>query len=557
MAGVRDELEALLTEAVRRAQEGGVVPPVAAPPPQLERPQRPEHGDYASSLALRLARAAGRGANPQALARAIVDHLPAHPAVGAVEIAGPGFINVRLAEPWLASQVDAIIAAGERFGDQDLGRGRRVQVEFVSANPTGPIHVGNGRGAVFGSTIAAVLRAAGYRVETEYYVNDGGSQIALFTATLYAHYQRLCGREAEPPAEGYAGEYMRELAARIHAEQGAQLLAPPGASPPDEIGLRGVRTLVDQIRSDLAELRVRYDSWYSERSLYAPEGRYEQAMRLLHERGYVTEREGATWLASTQLGEDKDNVLVRRDGSPTYFAADIAYHYDKFLVRGFDTVVDIWGADHQGHVSRMRAAVDALGVDPERLRVLIYQLVTLKRGQEVVRLSKRAGDIITLREVLDEVGADACRFFFLSRSMDSQMDFDLELAKRQSNENPVYYVQYAHARIAGILRTAAERGATPDRGDVQLLRHPAELALVREMLTLPELVERVTQTLEPHLLPHYAMELATAFHAFYTECRVVSEDAALSSARLRLTLAARIALARVLGLMGMSAPERM
>ena len=323
--------------------------------------------------------------------------------------------------------------------------------------------------------------------------------------------------------------------------------------------LRGVDLIVERIQQDLLALGVRYDVWYRERSVYENENVYDRAMQALRDKGYLVEKEGALWFASTELGEDKDNVVIRSTGRPTYFASDIAYHYDKFVVRGFERVIDVWGADHQGHVSRMKAAVEALGVKPSRLDILIYQLVSFRRGEDVVRLSTRAGNIVLIRDVVDEVGADAARFFFLSRSADSQMEFDLELAKRQSAENPVYYVQYAHARIAGILAKAEERGVSFAGADVALLTHPAELELVREMLQLPELVHLMAKNLEPHHLPHYAQELATSFHAFYTECRVMGEDVTpdVTKARLQLCLAAKITLARALTLMGMTAPDRM
>ncbi|HLZ73266.1 MAG TPA: arginine--tRNA ligase, partial [Dehalococcoidia bacterium] len=332
--------------------------------------------------------------------------------------------------------------------------------------------------------------------------------------------------------------------------------AAPLAPAPPELKELGIERMIVSIRADVGALGVRYDRFFSERSLFT-DRTYEHTMDLLRERGHVTEKEGAVWFTAPQLGQDRDNVLVRSGGSPTYFASDIAYHYDKFVLRAFDRVIDVWGADHQGHVARMKTAVDALGIDPERLTILLYQLVTVKRGQQVVRLSKRSGDIISMREVVEEVGADACRFFFLMRSPDSAMDFDLELAKEQSNENPVYYVQYAHARIAGILRKAAEEGVDYAPGDVALLRHPAELALIRTMLIYPELIEAAAERLEAHGLPYYAKQLAQDFHVFYTECRVVSEDVALSRARLKLVKAAQTVLANVLGLMGMSAPERM
>ncbi len=551
---MKHELERLISEAVRKAQRAGDLPAVGVADAPLERPQRLEHGDYASSLALRLARSARM--SPLEVAGVIAKHVAVDQAVASVDVAPPGFVNFRLTPSWLTAQVDAILREGECFGDVPLGQGQSVQVEYVSANPVGPIHVGNGRGLALGDTLANVLAAAGYQVQREYLVNDAGTQTETFASTLYARYQQLFGRQVEIPEGGYPGEYMVRLAERLREEKGDSLLAPPGESYPAEAHDLGVERMMEVIKEELAAVGVRYDCWFSERSLYA-DSAYEKALGHLREGGFVTEREGAVWFSSSELGDERDNVLVRSTGAPTYFASDVAYHYDKFLLRGFERVIDVWGADHQGHVPRMKAATASLGVDPERLAIIIYQLVTLKRGEEVVRLSKRAGEIVTLREVVDEVGADAVRFFFVSRAADSHMDFDIELAKRQSSENPVYYVQYAHARIAGILAHAAERIPSFDDGDVSLLTHESELALIRKMLQLPELVESVALSLEPHQLPYYATDLATAFHDFYEKCRVVSDDEALSKARLKLVAAAKLALARALKLIGVSAPERM
>ncbi len=553
---IRDELAQLVEQGVRAAMAQGDLPEVPLPEVTVERPRQPEHGDYASNIAMKLQRAVG--GNPLAIAEKIVARMPSSPMVGSTEVARPGFINLRLSDAWLAQQVDEILARGETFADSTAGAGQRVQVEFVSANPTGPLTVGNGRGAVIGTTLAAVLEATGHSVEREYYVNDAGTQVETFAQTLYARYQQLFGRQVDIPPDGYPGEYMVDLARRIRDEHGDRFLRPPGEPAPEELGRLGIDLMLESIKADLALLGVRYDVWFRERSLYEQDGLYARVMDLLRERGYITEKEGAVWFSSSELGEDKDNVLVRSTGAPTYFASDIAYHYHKFVVRGFDRVIDIWGADHHGHVPRMKAAVQALGIDPERLTILLYQLVTVRRGGEVVRLSKRAGDIILLRDLVEEVGPDACRFFFLQRSPDSTLDFDIDLAKSQSEKNPVYYVQYAHARIAGILRTAAERGLTPEGGDVSLLRHPAELALIRKMLQLPELLDLVARTLEPHHLPYYALDLATTFNSdFYRDVRVVSEDQALTRARLKLVAAARLVLARTLHLMGVSAPDRM
>jgi arginyl-tRNA synthetase len=552
---IKHEIARLVADAAARAQEEGDLPPLALPEVTIERPAREEHGDYAASLPMKLARAAR--SDPLAVAEAIAKHIRPGDAIAEAAVAPPGFINFRLSDAWLARQVDAILAQGERFGDVPLGQGQRLQVEFVSANPVGPLHVGNGRGLAIGDTLAGVMAAVGYTAEREYLVNDAGTQTETFASTLYARYQQLFGREVDIPAGGYPGHYMVELAEELKAERGEAFLRPPGEPWPSELHDVGVAKMLGIISRDLESIGVKYDAWFSEKSLYAAAGSYERAMQILQEKGVVAEKEGAIWFTSSALGEDKDNVLVRSSGSPTYFASDVAYHYDKFLLRGFQRVIDVWGADHQGHVPRMQAAVAALGVDPERLDIIIYQLVTLRRGAEIVRLSKRTGEIITLRELVEEVGADACRFFFLARAADSHMDFDLELAKRQSSENPVYYVQYAHARIAGILAHAAEQGVDYAEADLALLSDPAELALIRKMLLLPEVVEGVARTLEPHHLPHYALELATVFHDFYEKCRVVSDDLPLSKARLKLVAACRNALARVLVLMGVSAPERM
>ncbi len=554
---IKNEIGQLVQAAVRKAQEAGDLPAAAIPDAPIERPQRPEHGDYSTGLAMRMARAAQM--SPLDIAKMIAKHIDGEPQNGvfaAVEVAPPGFINFRLSGDWLAAQVDAILAAGPEFGNISLGAGTKVQVEFVSANPVGPIHVGNGRGLALGDTLSRVLAAAGFEVEREYLVNDAGTQTDIFAETLYVRYQRLFGREVEMPEGGYPGEYMIDLANALKDEFGDSLLRPEGEPRPPEMHDRGVALMLENIRQDLDAIGVQYDNWFSERSVYDG-GTYEKAMDLLRERGFVSEREGAVWFASSALGEEKDNVLVRSSGAPTYFASDIAYHYDKFVKRGFDRVINIWGADHQGHVPRMKAAVAALGVDPDRLDIIIYQLVTVKRGDEVIRLSKRAGDIITLRSVVEEVGADAARYNFVTRAADSHMEFDIELAKRQSAENPVYYVQYAHARIAGILAQATERGIAFDDGDVGLLKEDAELDLVRKMLRLPELVEQIALSNEPHQLPYYATEMATTFHDFYEKCRVLGDDEALSRARLKLVSAAKAVLARSLDLMGMNAPERM
>lgn len=565
MERIREKLRLAAQSAAAAAMKAGALPEGPLPDGDIQRPQNPEHGDYASNLAMKLARQARM--KPLEIAGRIAGALPHLDEVAEASAARPGFINFRLAEGWLTRQVETVLAEGDRYADSAAGAGRKVQVEFVSVNPTGPVHVGHARGAVLGSTLANVLAAAGFDVVREYYVNDAGNQMDNFYASLYARAAQSLGMDVALPAEGYAGDYVTNAARRIldDAPNRGQLEDLIRDGSPEEVAQRlgeaGLTLMLDLIRDDLEALGVEFDVWYSERSLFEPENggpsRYEASMDALRSGGYLAEREGATWFTSTSLGEDKDNVVVRSNGTPTYFASDIAYHRDKFGARGFERVIDVWGADHQGHTPRMKAAMAALGFDPDQLVFVLGQLVTLKRGGETIKISKRSGDLITLREVVDEVGRDVCRFYLLSRSADSQMDFDLEAAKRQSQDNPVYYVQYAHARIASILRLAGERGIDYADGDVALLTHEAELALIRKMLALPELVDQIAASLEPHHLPHYAQELATAFHHFYKHCRVVSNDPALTGARLKLVKAAQISLARALGLMGMSAPDRM
>jgi len=551
---LKRRLVELLAQAAGEAQQQGKLPEVTLPDIIIEHPQNPEHGDYASSFPLKLARATG--VNPLTIANELAGLMAPTAEIDNIAVAPPGFINFTLKGDWLTSQVESILEAGDSYGSIDLGQGSRVQIEFVSVNPTGPLHVGHGRGAILGSTLANVLTAAGYIVEKEYYINDAGSQIDAFYRSLYARYQQCLGIDAEMPSDGYFGSYMVDLAKEIITEEGDRFLHLPEQAAISQLGRLGLEKIIKLIRSDLELLGVSFDVWFSEQSLY-DRGQYQIAMSLLRQGGYISEKEGATWFVSTALGEDKDNVVVRSDGSPTYFASDIAYHYNKFMERHFDKVINIWGADHQGHIPRMKAVVGALGINPEQLKVVISQMVTLRRGDELLRISKRSGDIITLREVVEEVGVDACRFFFLSRSADSQMDFDLELAKRESTDNPVYYVQYAHARIASILRLAQQRGIDYGDGDVSLLVTEPELTLIRKMLLLPELVEIVAHTLEPHHLTYYAQDLATVFHSFYKQCRVVSRNEILTKARLKLVAAAKLVLANTLHLMGMTAPERM
>ncbi|MCC6177142.1 MAG: arginine--tRNA ligase [Chloroflexi bacterium] len=556
---IKDDLKRSIEAAIERATERGDLPPLAPPEIVLEHPARLDLGDYATNVALRLQRTVGKP--PREVAGAITHNLELPPSVAAVQVAGPGFINLFLADEWLQDQVDVILAEGSAFGRVPLGNGTSVQVEFVSANPTGPLHVGAARNAALGDTVVRLLEATDHRVQREYYINDAGSRIQALGASVLARYRQMHGIDVTFPEDGYAGEYVAELAREIAAEQGRSLLDLPEDQATERIGRLAEAIVMHWIERDLVDLRVQFDRWFSEQSLY-DEGRVAKAIEMLREGGYVVEREGAVWFASTEMGEDRDNVLVRTNGQPTYFASDVAYHYDKFVRRGFDRVIDVWAADHQGHVPRMKAMVRAFGIDPDRLTILLYQLVKLFEHGKELKMSKRAGTYVTVRELLDEVGADAARFFLIQRSSDVTMNFDLDLAKKSTDENPVFYVQYAHARTASIFREAEERlgGVDVSGGDVRLLATESELGLIRKLLLFPEVVESATLALAPHQLPFYLQDLATAFSSFYRDCPVLpprNPELALTKARLKLVAATRQVLASGLGLIGVSAPERM
>ncbi len=581
---LRDELTDLIYKAARKAQRKGSLPRTEIPEIVMERPRREEHGDYATSLPLKMIADVNRALkeaekptlSPLELAARIVHRLEDTLYIGKVEVAPPGFINLTLDEGWLATQVEEILATGEDFGSIDRGHGMRMQTEYGSANPTGPMHVGFGRNLVLGDSLANVLEAAGYDVHREYYLNDSGTQMVKFAESLYVRYCQLLGANPAPesglqageiPEGGYRGRYIVDWAQQIVESEGDRFLEEPYGQVLEEIQAKGLEISIAQIRQDCALMNIHYDNWFSERSLYDPEASpqlggsvFDRVMSILREGNHLYMSEGAVWFQATALGGDKDEVIIKSDGLPGYFVSDIAYHYDKFRQRNFEWVIDVWGADHQGHAPRMKAMMQALRLDPAQLTLLIYQMVTLVESGEQVRLSKRAGTQVDLREVLDDIGPDALRFFLLARAADSQMDLDLHLARQQSDENPVYYVQYGHARIASILRYAREQGHSDEGADVSLLIHPSELTLIRKMLELPEVVDMAAERLEPHFLPHYAQDLAATFHLFYRDCRVVSSDPAdtdLNKARLRLAKAAKLVLARTLQLMGVSAPEQM
>jgi arginyl-tRNA synthetase len=570
----------------------------------VERTKDASHGDYASNVALVLAKQ--QGMRPRDLAQRIVDSIASIRArealskaalsVARMEIAGPGFINFHLAANAYHALIPTILEAGPAYGRSTLGAGKRVQVEFVSANPTGPLHVGHGRGAAYGAAVADLLAYVGFDVHREYYVNDAGRQMDILATSVWLRYLELCGEALDFPSNAYRGDYVWDIAASLHREHGDDYRVDadrlreglpldeitPGDGGDKEAHIDaliaaakrllgdnryrfvfelGLNTILDDIRSDLAELGITYQHWYSERTL-TESGAVNRAVERLREAGHVYEQAGALWFRSTAFGDDKDRVLVRENGQTTYFASDIAYHMDK-LERGFGRVIDIWGADHHGYVPRVKAALSALGDDPRRLDVLLVQFAVLYRGGEKVQMSTRSGDFVTLRELRKEVGRDAARFFYVMRRCEQHMDFDLDLAKRQSADNPVYYVQYAHARVASVLQQAAERGialeTTSRPGDAKLNRlvQPHELALLKTLARWPEVVEAAALSEEPHQLTHYLRELANDFHTYYNAHQFLVDDAELRDARVLLILAVRVVLGNGLNLLGVSAPERM
>ena len=546
-----------LLQALDSAIKNGELPPTQVSDAAIERPQNTHHGDFASSLPLKLAREMKM--SPMTIGKILSNHIPEQGIIGESQIAPPGFVNLKLDSQWLLSQIHQIRDLKNSFGNLDVEEKKKIQIEYVSANPTGRLHIAHARGAVIGSALAKLLKAAGHTVEEEYYLNDAGNQIDKFNKSLLTRYKQIAGLEIDLPEDAYPGEDIIDVAKSVWDDEGDRYLRLDEDEAEESIGTKGIPKMIDGIKDDLESLRIKFDEWFSETSLYT-QGEFETCMQLLNDKGFTTDRDGATWLESTKLGEDKDNVLIRTSGTPTYFASDIAYHYNKFDQRNFTEVIDVWGADHQGQIGRLRSALDALGIDSKKLKIIVVQMVRFKKGETSEKLSKRKGNVIPLIDLVNEIGADACRFLFLSRWNESQLEFDLDLAKKQSSENPVYYVQYGHARICSILRLAKERDIEFSDGDVSILGDPTELSLINKMLELPDVIETSVENLEAHHLPHYSMELATAFHTFYQNCRVVSSkksDLPTTKARLLLVDSARLVLGRCLDLMSMNAPDEM
>ncbi len=586
---MKHHLSQLLSEAVQTLKSRGELPDDLSIEIGLERTRDRKHGDFASNLAMVLCKPAR--SKPRDLAEKLVAALPGSDQVTKVDIAGPGFINFFLGPAAYHETITQVLKQGDRYGCSNFGQGKSVQVEFVSANPTGPLHVGHGRGAAYGATVADLLAATGHQVHREYYVNDAGRQMDILATSVYLRYLDLCGEELIFPANGYKGDYVWDVAASLHRKHGdalrhtaAEIFTDIPADEPDggdkelhidaliqrckdllgaehyrETFDLGLDSILENIRRDLEEFGVHYDDWFSERSL-TESGLVERAIQRLREAGYIYEKKGALWFRSTDFDDEKDRVVVRDNGQSTYFASDIAYHMNK-LERGYDRVIDVWGADHHGYVPRVKAALTALGDDADKLDVLLVQFAVLYRGGEKVQMSTRSGEFVTLRELRHEVGNDAARFFYVMRKCEQHMDFDLDLARSQSNDNPVYYIQYAHARIASVLRQMPDRGMQWDSEmgakNLHRLSESHEDALMVNLSRYPELVETAAINHEPHAIAHYLRDLANDFHTYYNAHQFLIEDQALRNARLNLIQATGQVIANGLNLLGVSAPDSM
>jgi arginyl-tRNA synthetase len=580
MTTVSADARTLLAGRIQRALEQ-VVPTGTAARIHLDRPKQAQHGDFACNIAMLLAKEL-RG-NPRAIAQKILDALPASPDLEKAEIAGTGFINLFLTESYKQQVVGRVLASGSRYGCSNIGQDRKTQVEFVSANPTGPLHVGHGRGAAYGASVASILATAGYAVSREYYVNDAGRQMDILAVSTWLRYLELGGETVAFPPNAYQGDYVRDMAAELRKADGAKYhrtwaqasagAADVTADPErhlddlianakqlldadyERVHRHALDTQLNDCRDDLAEFGVTFDCWFSERSLFTS-GQVDRAVEQLEQRGHIYVQDGAKWFRSSAFGDEKDRVVQRENGQYTYFASDIAYHLEKFE-RGFDRVIDVWGADHHGYVPRVKGALAALGQDASRLDVALVQFAVLYRNGEKVSMSTRSGEFVTLRELRREVGNDAARFFYVMRKSDQHLDFDLDLAKSQSNENPVYYIQYAHARVCSVLTQWGGDESSLHAADPAPLASPHEAAVLKRLMEYPEVIENAARDLAPHSVAFFLKELAGEFHSYYNAERFLVEDAALTRARLALALAVRQILRNGLALLGVTAPEKM
>ena len=550
-------LKKAIIDAIEACREEGLLNYQQLPDFVIEVPREKGHGDFACNIAMLLAREARMA--PRKIAETIVNMINtvSYDQIEKIEVAGPGFINIFLNDSWLYDIPALVYKLGDIYG-YNSRLGQRVQVEFVSANPTGNLHMGNARGGAIGDTLANILDRAGYDVQREFYINDAGNQIEIFTDSLETRYLQLNGYDLPFPENGYAGQDVVDTVKRIISRYGKQLLDMAPEQRRKTLLDYALEEKVDYIHKTLENFGVNYDVWFSEKTLHEA-GKIDQVVNYLREKGYVYEEENALWFKSTLFGDEKDEVIMRANGLPTYFAADIAYHKDKFE-RGFDWVINVWGADHHGHVARMKGAIEALGYDPVKLDILLMQLVRLYRGGNIVRMSKRTGTTVSLDELIEEVGRDAARFFFVMRSPDSHLDFDLELAKQQNQENPVYYVQYAYARICSIFRQAEVAGVRMPgitEIDPSLLQEEEELALLRKVADFPEEISVAARAMAPQRIARYVLDLAGLFHSFYNHHRVLYQDQALQNARLMLMYITRITIKNSLDILGVNSPERM
>ena len=586
---MKNDIKTWISSAIAELKKAGVVAEGLTPVVQIDRARDKSHGDFACNVALTLAKASGL--KPRELAERIVAALPASSKIAKVDVAGPGFINFAMSTTAFQDVITEALKAGDKFGRSQLGNGKRVQVEFVSANPTGPLHVGHGRGAAYGAAVADLLTAVGYNVHREYYVNDAGRQMDILAASVWLRYLQRCGEIFDFPVNGYKGTYVFDIADLLLKSHAKNLHFPANEVmqdlPPDEtaggsketyidaivarakqlLGASNYRTVFDlglneilaDIRQDLEEFGVVYDQWFSERSL-SDNGSVDRAIERLKASGHAYEQDGALWFRSTEYGDEKDRVLVRENKQKTYFASDIAYHIDK-LERGFERVIDVWGADHHGYVPRVKAALQAVGDDPAKLDVLLVQFAILYRSGERAQMSTRSGEFVTLRELRQDVGNDACRFFYVMRKSEQHLDFDLDLAKSQSSDNPVYYIQYAHARVCSVLRQMGEKGLEwsekEGQANLHLLVEQHEQALMRSLTRYPEMVETAAMSHEPHQLAHFLHEVANDFHTYYNAHTFLVESSALRNARLNLILATQHVIRNGLALLGVTSPEKM
>jgi arginyl-tRNA synthetase len=548
---MKSELKRMIEKAVSVLQEELHIEKI--PQVLLEVPKKASQGDYSTPVAMAIG--AMMRQSPRKIAEKLLNQLTAHPDIEKIEVAGAGYLNFTLKNSYWQELLKEILEKKRSFGRSETGKGVKVQIEFVSANPTGPLHVGHGRGAVVGDALAKLFEMTGHDVQREYYINDVGKQVVLLGESIWARYRQLKGEKSDVPEEGYHGDYVTDIAREVISKN---LSLPENRSEIVSFFTQyGKTAILGEIKKDLDRLKIHFSDWFSEKELYDT-NLVSESLETLKKGGYLYESDGATWFATLQFGDDKDRIVIKQNGEKTYYASDIAYHYQKFK-RGFDRVINIWGADHHGYIHRVKAAVKALGFDPDKLNILLIQLVNLVREGKPVAMSKRSGEYVTLREVIDEVGPDATRFFFLTRGTDITLDFDLELAKKQSNENPVFYVQYAYARLCSVLRNAEEKKIddSGENADLTLLKLEQEIALMKLLASYPELIQDSVQALEPHRLAYYLQDLAGLLHQYYYKNRILSEDIPLTRSRLVLTQAIKIVLENGLEVLGVQAPEKM